>query len=147
VVTEHAGPAVEYVIGGAPTPLFVDIAAGTGGVLVNNVFPRAGNVIVSVAPRIVRFTVTGVAAAKFPAAGCVTVTEHAPGLTGVTTPVALTVQAGLDVEYVGGKPEVVVAPIVTGVPYWVELGTVDGTVITSASGFTVISSLTGVAAA
>jgi hypothetical protein len=135
VVTEHAGPAVEYVIGGAPATLFVEVALGTGGVLV------------SVAPRIVRFTVTGVAAAKFPAAGCVTVTEHAPGLTGVTTPVALTVQAGLDVEYVGGKPEVVVAPIVTGVPYCVELGTVDGTVITSASGFTVISSLTGVAAA
>jgi len=128
--------------------LFVEVAAGAGGVLVNTVFGSAGKVIVSVAPRIVRFTVTGVAAAKFPAAGCVTVIEHTPGLTGVTTPVvAFTVQAGLDVEYVGGSPEVVVAPIVTGVPYWVELGTVDGTVITSASGLTVISSLTGVAAA
>jgi hypothetical protein len=76
------------------------------------------------------------------------VIEQAPGLTGVTTPVALTVQIpGVVDVYVGGKPEVVVAPIVTGVPYCVELGTVGGTVMTSTSGFTVSNSLTGVAAA
>jgi hypothetical protein len=41
----------------------VEVAAGTGGVDVNDVFARAGNVITSVPEVIVKLTVTGVAAA------------------------------------------------------------------------------------
>jgi len=54
---------VVYVIAGEPTTLSVEVAAGTGGVDVNDVFDNAGNVITSVPEVIVKLTVTGVAAA------------------------------------------------------------------------------------
>jgi hypothetical protein len=132
-VTEQAAVEVEYVTGWPD----VAVASGTGGALVKGVLGRAGKVIVLVPPETIRFTVCGVAAAKFPAAGCVTRTEHVPLAMVVMMPVELTEQtAGVVGAYVGGTPEVVVAPIGTFVPTVAVVGTVGGMVIVSVSGVT-----------
>jgi len=74
-----------------------------------------------------------------PAAGCDTFTVQVPELSLVTTPVEETEHTlGVVDVYVGGTPEVVVAPIgnVPPLMYGVELGTVGGIVIVSAAGVT-----------
>jgi hypothetical protein len=58
LVTEHAVLEVEYVTGWPE----VAVARGVGGVLVNDVFDNAGNVITSVPAVTVKLTVTGLAA-------------------------------------------------------------------------------------
>jgi hypothetical protein len=75
------------------------------------------------------------------------VTEQLPVARVVTTPIALTEQiVGVVDVYAGVTPEVVDAPMGTIPPTGAEAGRVPGIVITSASGFTVTVSLTGVAA-
>jgi hypothetical protein len=145
LVTEQADPVAAYVGARPEVAVAARIGAVPPYVAVIGV-PKFW--IVCAWAFTVNVTVCGVAAAKLPAAGCVTLMVQVPPVSVVMTPVEETEQtAGVVEVYVGGRPEVVVAPIGVVEPTVAVVGTVGGIVITSAAGLTVSVSLIGVAAA